>query len=182
MAGLLESCQVHGGTVLPGALFAPRETAGQADLYWRGAQTSPVSLGEAVDVRGATWLVVGVSVWRGTPGGSQVAVRLCNAFGALHTRTATVTAYGLSYEPADPVPVIGELVVSATAETDGTISTTADLTPAGAWQGAAGDLVVLDDQTRWEQIGDPTDRASGGGMSPIPVVRLRRVRDGQTGQ
>lgn len=174
--GVPEPCSVHGGGVLPAALVAP-EGDDAADLYWRGAVMSPVASGVAIDLRGAAWLVESSALWRGHPGGVHAKVRRCNITGKLHPRTAAVTAYGITFTEGAPVAVLGVLAVTGSSESGGQIATQAELTPVGPWVGHEGDLVVLGGR-RWEQVGDPVDRSATGGSSGVPVVRLRRVRDG----
>ena len=175
--GNTEPCTVHAGGTLPPVLFAPGEP-GAADVYWRGLTDYLVAVGQALDVRGVPWLVEHVALWRGRPGGVHAKLRACNATGHLYRRTAQVTAYGVTYTEGAPVAVLGVLAVSGTTDTDGQIITTGDLTPVGTWTGQSGDLIVLDDDTRWEQLGDPVDRTASGGASGLPVIKLRRVRDG----
>lgn len=180
MTGLLEACALHAAGALPATLFAPGRTEGQADIYWRHLQVAPVDVGQAVDVRDAVWLVAQVAVWRGSPGCVHAELLLVNASGHLRPRpTATVTGYGVQLADAAPIPILGVLAVTTTADQDGAVQTVAELIPVGAWVGQSGDLLILDG-ARWEQVGDPTRQTNPAG-STLPVVQLRRVRDGVPG-
>lgn len=181
MTASLEPCALHAdGGALPDALFAPGKAEGQAGIYWRHLQAAPVSVCEAVEIRDATWLVAQVAVWRGSPGCVHAELLLCNSTGQLRPRPiATVTGYGVQLADAAPVPTLGVLTVTTTADQDGTVQTVAELIPVGAWVGQSGDLLILDG-ARWEQVGDATRQTSPAG-STLPVVHLRRVRDGVAG-
>lgn len=174
MSGALEACTLHGGAALPAAMIAPGED-GKADLYWRRRQDSPVVAGQAIDARGQAWLVEDVAVWRGRPGGVHLQLRRCNAAGTLTPRTATKYGYGMQLVDGTPINIIGAINVFSTEDSDGNVDTRAELVPAGSWPGKSGDLVTLTDTTRWEQVGDVMDRASGS-WTPLPVLRLRRAR------
>ena len=185
MASRLESCAVYGGAKLPSVLLAPGDV-GYADLYWRNVQTEIVEAGQALTIRGQQWLIEGVALWLGRPGGIHAKVRLCDTQGLLYRRTATVTAYGVTHtDAADGIPFVGVLGVALSDEDGGRIAASADLTPAAGWTGTAGDLIVMSDGTRWEQQGDVTERTTAGGTwagrkSRLPVVHIRRVRDGSS--
>lgn len=183
MAGRLEPCSVWGGGKLPPVLLAPGDV-GYADLYWRKVQTEIVEAGQALTIRGQQWLIEGVALWLGSPGGIHAKVRLCDTLGSLFRRTSAVTAYGITHTESEVgIPFVGVLGVALSDEEHGRLSSNADLTPAGLWQGTAGDLIILSDDTRWEQAGDVTERTTAGGTwagrkSRLPVVHIRRVRDG----
>lgn len=183
MPGMYETCAIHGGGALPPALLAPGDV-GYADVYWPREQRELVEAGQAIVMRGERWLVEGVARWLGTPGGVHIKVRLCDTEGILYRRTATVTPHGVKYEtPADGTAFVGVLGVALSDEDGGRLSSTADLTPAGQWLGSAGDLLVMSDGSRWEQVGDVTERTTAGGTwagrkSRLPVAHIRRVRDG----
>jgi hypothetical protein len=186
MSGKLEPCKLYGGDDLPPARFAP-DDASYAEIYWRNLQTPPLDAGQAVEMRGGIWLIENVQTWQGHPGGTHAKARMCDVQGHLHRRTTkAITAYGTTFE-ADPdgIPIIGVLGIALADETGGRLSTMADLTPVGVWQGHSGDLVVFTDGTRWEQLGDDTERTTAGGTwagrkSRLPVIHLKRVRDGAT--
>ncbi len=173
MTGAFEPFSHHGGSPLPPVLFAPGQD-GVAEAYWRGAQSSPVGAGDAVTVRSATWLVEDAAVWRGRPGGVHLRLRQCNAVGTLTPRSATKSGYGVQLVDGAPLDILGVLNVLSTDDPDGHVETRAELVPAGSWAGRSGDLISLTG-TRWEQVGDAMDRASGS-WTPLPVVRMRRAR------
>ena len=192
MTGLLEPVALYGGgsaadTPLPAAMHAPGDV-GYADIYWRGVQDHLINPGDALIMRDETWLVEGVVLWAGSPGGTHAKVRSCDTTGQLFKRTAVPTAYGAKVTTSpDGIPFVGVLGVALSSEDGGSLSSTADLTPAGLWQGAAGDLLVLSDGSRWEQQGDVTERTTAGGTwagrkSRLPVVHVRRVRDGSVNE
>ena len=177
----VEPCGLVDGSPLPAMRLAPK--GHQADIYWSGISIPPVQAGEALTARGRAWLVEQVNIWVSRPGGVHAAVRECNAAGHLHIRTtATATGYGVQVTSAgDPIPFRGVLTVTSTTDSDGRVATNADLLPVGTWRGSSGDLIVLTDESRWEQVGDLVDRSVGGlggGVSEVPVVRLRMVRGG----
>lgn len=174
MSGALEPCTLHGGGSLPAGMIAPGED-GKADLYWRRRQDSPVIAGNAIDARGRVWLVEDVAIWRGRPGGVHLRLRQCNTAGTLTPRTASKSGYGVQLINGTPVDLLGVLNVLATDDPDGHVITRAELVPVGSWVGKSGDLISLTDGTRWEQVGDVMDRASGS-WTPLPVIGLRVVR------
>lgn len=176
MTGLLEACVRHDDGPLADVLFAPGKD-GIAQAYWRRLQASPVDAGDAIDIRSEVWLVEDVASWRGSPGGVRLRLRRCNAAGTLTARTATVTGYGVHLSGGEPLAILGALNVLGTADPEGAVQTSAELVPVGSWSGRSGDLVVLADGSRWEQVGDVMDRASAS-WTPLPVIRLDRVRDG----
>ena len=168
-----------GGDTLPAATVEPGD-AETATIYWPG-QTVTITAGQAVTLRGRTWLVEDVATWQGRPGGTTATIRECNVTGTLHHRTATPTAYGVTHiAEVGGVQFVGVLGLADSLERNGQLTTTAHLTPAGTWQGTAGDLLTLDDGTQWEQVGEPTQRTLSGGTwtgrhSRLPVVALRRT-------
>lgn len=170
MTGQLEPCVMHGGSVLPPAMFAPGDE-GHAAVYWPGVHASPVTVGDAVDVRSSIWLVIEAASWRGDPGGVHAKLRECNAAGTLTRRPVTArSGYGVSVAAESaPVAIIGVLTVTTTTDPDGRVVTFGELIPAHAWLGGSGDLLDLVDGSGWEQFGDPI------GIT-LPRVQLRRVR------
>ncbi len=183
MDGRPESCAIYGGAALPKALLAPGDV-GYADIYWRGIQAEIIQPGQALVMRGQNWLIEGVALWLGSPGGIHAKVRECDCEGSVFSRTSTATAFGVTHATAEQgTPFVGVLGIALSDEKGGIVSSLADLTPAGHWAGAAGDLIVLSDGSRWEQQGDVTERTTAGGTwagrkSRLPVVRVRRIRDG----
>lgn len=173
MGGALEACALLDSSPLPPARVAPLP-AGDIDMYWPRQQPS-LAAGQAVVVRGRTWLVDRVDVWSGRPGGTQAHADACNAAGTLTVRAAYSTPYGLEYDTEQPpIDVIGVLRITASSDTAGDTRTTATLVPVGPWAGRPGDILTLSDGRRWEQVGDLTD----AGSPPLPTVTLRRARDG----